>query len=391
MPLKVIIVGAGIAGLSAAVSLRLAGHSVEIFEKSLFAAETGAALAISPNGSRVLAYLGFSFERAQAQPLRVWETVHGTSLERISCLDFSNCAKRYGGPFMAVHRVDLQKELLKLALEGAENPATLRLGAKVAGVREQEGMIELQDGSLHQADLIVAADGLHSVVRSAVLKRESKATASGLSAFRFLIPTERLKGDPTFEKILKWKGPGVTLLADTTDTINERHLVWYDCHGGDVQNLVGIHPTRAEPDGGEEDIKASLLEEFQHFSPDFVKILNIAEDVKVWPLKIHTPLPKWTYGKVLLIGDAAHPMLPFGGQGANQSIEDGGALGYLLKDVNDANELFQRLAIFETVRRNRASRVQTLSKMRMGKEKEIEAELRLYADDDDTRTFVERT
>lgn len=125
----------------------------------------------------------------------------------------------------------------------------------------------------------------------------------------------------------------------------------------------------------------------------------MSEEVKCWPLSIHDPLPKWKYGKVVLIGDAAHPvsvltrflryyaernsfaqMLPFGGQGSNQAIEDGGALGYLLQGVEKAEEISSRLELFEKVRRNRASRVQTLSKVRIGREKEVEQELKRYVD-----------
>jgi salicylate hydroxylase len=180
----------------------------------------------------VLAQLGFSFERTQAQPLPAWDTVHGASLAPMASLDFGRCVERYGGPFVAVHRVDLHRELLRLALDGGgADAARLRLGAAVAAVREAEGAVELQDGSVHRADLVVAADGLSSVARSAVVRPTATATASASSAFRFLIPTERLQRDPAVAKILAWKRPGVALLADTADTVNERHLVWYGCRG----------------------------------------------------------------------------------------------------------------------------------------------------------------
>ncbi len=162
----------------------------------------------------------------------MWESVEGTTLDQISTLDFRDAVERYGVPVMAVHRVDLHNELLRLALDG-EDAASLRLGAKISNSNAEKGVIELDDGSVHQAGLIIAADGLHSVLRSAVLKQDSKPSPTGLSAFRFLMPTKKLESDHALSELLKWKVQGSTIMADTTDTINERHLVWYSCQGYD--------------------------------------------------------------------------------------------------------------------------------------------------------------
>ena len=166
--------------------------------------------------------------------MMVWESVHGDSLERISALDFSDAKEKYGDLFMAVHRIDLHKELLRLALdeEGEGLAGTLRLGSPVVEVSPEQGWVKIQDGTVHTADLIVAADGLHSVIRGAALQKEATPTHSGLSAFRFLADTETLRQDESIRKLLEeWKAPGATILADTSDKINERHMVWYDCQG----------------------------------------------------------------------------------------------------------------------------------------------------------------
>lgn len=192
-------------------------------------------MTLAPNGVRVLQGLGFSFEKARARQLMIWETVDGITLKQLSAVDFEHAEETYGAPFMSVHRVDLHKELLRLALHDAERKgigAGLRLGAPVVGVNMEDGKIELEDGSKHQADLIVAADGLHSMVRSVALKHESKPIPSGLSAFRFLVPTKTLEEDPALMHMLKWKVPlSATILADTTETMKERHAVWYECQG----------------------------------------------------------------------------------------------------------------------------------------------------------------
>ncbi|KAJ5531849.1 hypothetical protein N7527_005242 [Penicillium freii] len=340
---QVIIVGAGLAGLCAAAALRQAGHQVQIFEKSQFLGEVGAAVVLSPNSSSVLAQMGFSFDRARVRQLKTWESVDGITLDAIGSVDQSGCEEKFGMPLMGVHRVDLHNELMRLACDDSQQASStgavsVRCGVKVVGVMPDEGYVQLEDGTRHYADLVVAADGLHSVARAAVVGADGVTSAyTGFSAFRFLIPSDMVKGNPEFDEVLSWKSDGLSVLLDTRDKINERHMAWYECQG-------------------------------------------IAPDIRSWPLMKNDPLRKWSKGKVLLIGDAAHAMLPFGGQGANQALEDGGALGYLFRGVDNAAEIPTRLALFETVRRKRASRIQILSTVRIGKEIEVEKLLQEYGE-----------
>ncbi len=157
------------------------------------------------------------------------------------------------------------------------------------------------------------------------------------------------------------------------------------------------------------DFNAAMLEDFEAYHADLKHVIEIAENVTCWPLSIHDPLPSWTKGKMVLVGDAAHPvssclevsflpeknksslvagaehsnkenrqMLPFGGQGSNQAIEDAGALGLVLASVNDPAEVSARLKVFENVRINRVSIIQTLSMVRAGNEKNVEEALKKY-------------
>ena len=174
----------------------------------------------------MLSSLGFSFERARACRVHVWENCHGTTLERISCVDFDDAEERFGALVWAVHRVDLHQELLRLALDGC-GAATLRLSSRVRTVYPDSGIVELDDGSTHSADLVVAADGLHSIMRSMVTG--GQALPTGLSAFRFLLPTSLMRQNPELSKLLDWKVPGASIIADTKDPVHERHMVWYDC------------------------------------------------------------------------------------------------------------------------------------------------------------------
>ena len=207
--------------------------ALQIFEKSKFSAEIGAALGLSPNGAHVLKPLGFSFARARAQSYQVWQNADGVLLKVLSSTDFTDSAKRFGSDTVSVHRVDMHNELLRLAQEPVgrnQEVVKLHLSSKVIDGNAAQGWILLEDGSKHYADLIVAADGIHSAIRPLVIGRGNvKVVTTGLNAFRFLISTQKLRDDPELVDLLKWKGQGPTILADPLDPLPERHMVWYDC------------------------------------------------------------------------------------------------------------------------------------------------------------------
>lgn len=189
---------------------------------------------LASNGARVLSRLGFSFERARGQHVTAWDTLDGRTLAKFGSLDLTNAEERYGAPLMCVHRVDLHQELLRLAAAEDTNApkVQLHLQSTVVDARPVEGEIALADGSVHKADLVVAADGLHSALKRAVLGPQALAPAStGISAFRFLIKTENLMDDPQLVEFLERKCKGPTVLADTQEMERERHIVWYDCQG----------------------------------------------------------------------------------------------------------------------------------------------------------------
>ena len=133
---------------------------------------------------------------------------------------------------MAIHRVDLHKELLRLALKGDVNPVSLTLSAAAVGISINDSSLELIDGTKHHADLIVGADGIHSSIRSALFgEKAGLPAASNMSAFRLLLPTSTLTANRDLTELLQWKTEGATIFADTMDKANERHLVWYPCRG----------------------------------------------------------------------------------------------------------------------------------------------------------------
>ncbi|KAL9062374.1 MAG: hypothetical protein Q9157_008977 [Trypethelium eluteriae] len=392
--LSIIIVGVGIAGVTAAVALRQAGHSVQLFEKSAFAKEVGAAINLAPNGARALRSLGFDLQRALAYRVTGYDFVHGETLEKLNIVH--ETPKIESGTW-AVHRADLHAKLVRLACESHDGmvkgewglPVDLRLASRVQSVvsRHDGAAVTLVDGKTLSADVVVGADGGTSVVRSYVLEDyvdEVKQTHSGMAAFRYLIETDQLKAD---KELAEWLGRtegAVALFADMAETTAEKHIISYSCHGNELQNFVGIHPSKTEVIEEGDELKGIMMQEYGHFHPSIKNMIGMASHLKRWPLYVHEPISTWIRERVVLIGDAVHPMLPFSAHSANQAVEDGVALGLVLNG-NDEADITDSLVKFEKLRKNRVARVQILSSVRAGREAEVQKKLSKYLDLDVTR------
>lgn len=234
MPLNIVVIGAGIAGLVAATSLRQAGHRVLILEKHGVSNVVGAALNVNLNGNRVLARLGFDPARARVCRQRYWNVLRGDQMRPLSSIPLGNN--------FAVHRADLNEELVRLATmepEGQDDatawgpPVEIRAGCGVRGVSEDGMGVLLESGEEVRGDLVVGADGVHSVIKSYVVGQESggKAGFSGMAAFRFLLETDQLLAEEELALLTESSRDVVNTLVDTADTTKERHIVWYMCHG----------------------------------------------------------------------------------------------------------------------------------------------------------------
>lgn len=357
--LNVGIVGAGIAGLSAAIGLSHAGHVVEVFEKSRFANEVGAAIHVCPNATRILQNWGFDFVKSRAVLVAHGRVISGKTLQPFYEGTYDNYADRFGAPWYFLHRVDLHSGLKDLAMEAG---VAIRLASEVTSMDCETGTITLANGNTVTKDLIIAADGVHSKAPTLVDEEAIPTAGKGSSAFRFIIPTQKLVDAGLSQSLNIGPVFGMTVAPE-----NNRWLVWYPCRGGEFLNFCGIHPDRNEENtqGANEwslaTSQASLLDEFQTFHPDLVKACTMAEDLKLFKFAYHPPINHWYKGKLALAGDSVHPMLPFQGQGGAQAIEDGAALGILFASLSSAEDISARLQLYETIRKKRAAALQILS------------------------------
>ncbi|EAW12315.1 putative salicylate hydroxylase [Aspergillus clavatus NRRL 1] len=361
----VIIVGGGIAGLAASIGLRRAGHQVKVFEKSSFLREVGAAIHICPNASRILLSWGLDADRARMVTAKRLLVAQGPSLTPLVEMDCASVPQRYAAPWFLAHRVDLHSELRRLASaeDGLGDPVEIVLSAEVVGYDAQGAGVVFANGSTEHAELVIAADGVHTTAIREVIGHAPPAVSTGAAAFRFLIPTEELRRDPEIAPLLEDGLMRVMVVEGV------RRFIWYPCANNTLENFVGIHPDESTNGHEKEDWDRAadvddVLAQYHDFHPSILAIIRKATSIKRWPLLYRDPIPTWSRGRLLLIGDAAHPMLPHQGQGGAQAIEDAGALSEIftaLPDVSGGDEIRRRLEVFEKVRVNRASRMQVFS------------------------------
>ncbi|KAK3686127.1 hypothetical protein B0T22DRAFT_467387 [Podospora appendiculata] len=370
MPLNVVIVGAGIGGLAAAVSLRRAGHRVHIYERSGLNNEVGAAITVPPNATRSL--LAWGLDPVASRFVQAQGIINGigATAEQVNFTPFGGWVIGvYGAPFYYAHRVDLHDALKALATgqEGHGEPAVVHLKSQVVAYDSETPSITLSTGEVVKGDVVIAADGIHSIGVEAVLGKPNPPQPQELynGCFRFLIPDADLKADPE----TSWWNVDGERSGKMSIYMNGKagnRFVSYPCRDGEVWNFVGMFHDDELVSAGKEDWhapvdKSHLLESFHDFHPSLRAVLNKATEVKRWPLLYRAPVSTWTKGKMVILGDAAHPMLPHQGQGGAQCIEDGIAFGIALCGVSTPEQIAERLAVFEKARRFRASAIQIMS------------------------------
>ncbi|CAN8099494.1 unnamed protein product [Discula destructiva] len=362
-PLKIIIVGAGLGGLSAALSLRRNGHHVEIFEQSRLANETGAAVHLAPNSNGILRRWGIFAEEFGAVECRRIQEYNASGQKLVKDIDAAAKSSQWQHPWMFSHRVNLHEKLKLLATskDGTGPPAQLHTAAKVVNLDVEQGMVDLGDGTTVKGDVVIGADGIYSRTRSCI--KDMKLFGSDKAAFRFLIPRQRGMDDPLTKP-----------LAEINDNLvmwfgSDRRVVMYPCNSNELLNFVCIHPdTESHATKTDEWNKQGDLDQFLKVYQDFDPILlalvrKIDHDaIKVWKLLDMDKLPTWVAGKLALLGDAAHPFTPHQGQGAGQAIEDAATLSIVLPKGTAPKDVPERLKLYEKIRYDRAHNIQEHSR-----------------------------
>jgi salicylate hydroxylase len=351
-PPHCLIAGAGIGGLAAALFIAQAGWRVTICDRENALQEAGAGLQLAPNATRLLADIGIldDLDDLAVEPMgiRVRRAGDGRQITRAEL--GPKATERFGAPFLVVHRADLQNALLKRARANAN--IEIRLGLRLVDIREGEskiaGLFEVTDGPelRIEADLLVGADGLWSRART-LAGLPAPTRYSGKTAWRTLIPREAAPLFAREAEVNLWMGP-------------DAHLVHYPVCGGHEINVVAIIEDDWREEGwsapGNPDILASRFRTWNKKARD---LIDAAEHWNRWALVDRAPEGRWSRARMTLLGDAAHPMMPFIAQGASQAIEDAAALATLLRPIREGTEpLAQALRRYDATRIPRSARVQ---------------------------------
>jgi salicylate hydroxylase len=357
-----LIVGGGIGGLAAAIAFARNGHVTTLLERSRFTEESGAGIQLGPNATRTLRHLGVLEAIAPSafrpESLLIFD---GLSGRRLAAVPLGSIVEaRHGAPYLTLHRADLHAALLQTCK--TLSAITLRPGFTVAAAEDVDDTVIARDANGDElgGDLLIGADGLWSKLRNLVAPNVHLRFAHA-TAYRTMIPRETLPSAFSAPVVGLWLGPNA-------------HLVHYPVRGGKELNLVAIIEGGEEAQGWNEPAERSLLlSRFTGWSKDSKSLLEMATAFRRWSLYRLPRLHHWHKGRVALLGDAAHPTLPYLAQGAALAIEDAAALSECLKKPSDPTKAFKN---YQHLRQSRASRVQRHS-LRLGRYYHLKGPARL--------------
>lgn len=343
--LKVGICGGGVGGLCVALALREQGHEAIVFERAKQFLRIGADVNLTPNAVRALDRLGVGevLRETAARPThrisRTWDTGEETSRLPMS----EGAEERYGAPQLTIHRGDLLR-----ALEDALPEEAIRLSKHAERIEQGEPMrIHFADGSSEEVDLVIGGDGIHSAVRRELFG-EDQPEFTGLVSYRAVVPRSAVAEVKNLDAFTKWWGPNSNV-----------QVVVFPLTRGEE---VFIFATTAQDDWRDEswtlpgDVE-ELREIYKDFHPDVQALLAACDSVTKSALYVREPMESWSVGHATLLGDAAHPMVPFMAQGACMAIEDAVVFSRCLEGVDRAG-LSAALKRYEEARKTRTANVQ---------------------------------
>jgi len=344
---RIVVIGGGIGGLTAAHALLRRGFDVHVYEAAPELKEIGAGVALGPNAMKALRYLdleqavrGIAYE-SQYQYLRNWKT------GRIISQTPRDLSRRYGASGCSAHRADL------LDVLGKDLPESIiHLGSRCESVENhgETAVARFKDGSEVEGDVIIGADGIHSAVRASLFGPDAPRF-TGKICYRCLVPTDAIPGGLYGGEGATWLGPHGTVVV-------------YKVRRGELVNVVAHYDDEGwrEESWIRECDKQEVIDRYQGWHESLLRLFSASDKHYKWGLHDRHPMKQWSKGRITLLGDAAHPMLPYLGQGACQAMEDGvvlaGALTKMPEDPPGALKLYERLRL------PRASRVVLASRAR---------------------------
>jgi salicylate hydroxylase len=350
--MRIIVTGAGIGGSVLALALEQAGMDYVVLEQAPGLTEVGAGIQLSPNGVRILEWLGLADDLARfsvepgAHQLKDWqsgETVLETPLKAV-------VRKSFGAAYYHAHRADLIA-----ALASRLNPDRLRLNNKVVSVEQDNDRVSvtLADGEKESGDVLIAADGIHSVIRNQVFNPEAPRP-SGYLAWRGMVDADRAAHLGIEKQSVAVMGPRLS-------------IVFYYVSGGAKINWVaiGAGDDAARESWSQTASKADVQKSFEGWYHHAKGLVDLTDNFFVTALFDREPLPSWIDGRIALMGDAAHAMLPYHAQGAVQSIEDAWVLARCMQQIESnmgVADPSAALLKYESLRKDRAQRLQLHSR-----------------------------
>lgn len=339
MPLRIAIIGAGLGGLATALALQKYGYRPTVYERSREFAPLGAGLTMCANANRVLCHLGLTEVLARdgvTQEQQYRDARTGTVLRRF---DRANDLRKYGAPYYKIHRGDLQTEMARLVARNDERAIAMDSSLVELQQDGREVTLRFANGRTATADLAIGADGIKSVVRDRLFDTRPPLF-TGYVAWRALVPTVGLSSDFLVSAVTLGTGRMINRYL-----VRRGELINVVCFSRKAGWEVDDWTTKSDLD--------EVLEEFGSFDQNTLDTLHLInpDEVYKWALHTRAPLDNWVSGRVTLLGDAVHPMLPFMGQGAAMAIEDGMILARCLASEPS---LDQALATYQRVRKPRA-------------------------------------
>lgn len=351
---RAIIVGCGLGGLLAAICIRASGHEVTIFEKMAELQEIGAGIQISPNATNILRAWDLldAVQSCAVQPnaaiLRSYRDGKVLSTQPLRAF----MEETYAAPYLVIHRVDLHKILLTKA---ESLGVVIRLNSLISNIDFVTPSIELSDGEIYECDLILGADGEKSMCRDALLGYSDPLHDTGDEVFRMTIPKVEVAQHPDLAELVElpninfWVGPDSNIITYLVQKDNLLNFALTRARGSNGE--VYYRPQRAD--------RNELSAAISQWDPRFKTLLEIARAFSKWTLFEANETPYWTHsdGRFALVGDAAHAMLPYLGQGAAQAFEDCAVLGVLFSKIRCKSQIPDVLSMYERIRKPRAREV----------------------------------